>query len=232
MKHIVILIFRPRQQYAGHGRSRLAGGGGDQQPRRRRRARVLPPAAALPPPSSRTATTPRGDAFDAALARAIDTHRPDLLGAGRFHAPYSPRASCSATRAAANIHPSLLPAFPGLDTHARALAAGVKLHGCSVHFVTAQLDHGPIVIQAAVPCLPGDDEARLAARVLAQEHRVYRRPRVWFLEGKLVIEKRGGARLTGSATTVVRAVTRYRAFYETRGYIPSCSPNSGAVSII
>ena len=72
-----------------------------------------------------------------------------------------------------NIHPSLLPAFPGLETHARALAAGVKLHGCTVHFVSEQLDNGPIIAQAAVPVLPGDTPAALAARVLVQEHRIY-----------------------------------------------------------
>ncbi len=72
-----------------------------------------------------------------------------------------------------NVHPSLLPAFPGLDTHKRALAAGVKLHGCTVHWVTQTMDEGPIVAQAAVPVLPGDDEAALAARVLAQEHVMY-----------------------------------------------------------
>ncbi|RYI99356.1 MAG: phosphoribosylglycinamide formyltransferase, partial [Acetobacteraceae bacterium] len=72
-----------------------------------------------------------------------------------------------------NIHPSLLPAFPGLDTHARALAAGVKLHGCTVHWVTEGMDEGPILAQAAVPVLPGDDEPALAARVLAQEHLLY-----------------------------------------------------------
>ena len=72
-----------------------------------------------------------------------------------------------------NIHPSLLPAFPGLDTHARALAAGVKLHGCTVHWVTEGMDEGPILAQAAVPVLPGDDEPTLAARVLAQEHLLY-----------------------------------------------------------
>jgi len=72
-----------------------------------------------------------------------------------------------------NVHPSLLPAFPGLDTHARALAAGVKLHGCTVHLVTEQMDAGPILAQAAVPVLPGDTEATLAARVLTQEHRIY-----------------------------------------------------------
>ena len=72
-----------------------------------------------------------------------------------------------------NIHPSLLPAFPGLDTHARALAAGARLHGCTVHWVTEAMDAGPILAQAAVPVLPGDDEAALADRVLAQEHLLY-----------------------------------------------------------
>lgn len=72
-----------------------------------------------------------------------------------------------------NIHPSLLPAFPGLHTHAAALAAGVRIHGCTVHFVTPALDSGPIIVQAAVPVLTGDDPERLAARVLAQEHRIY-----------------------------------------------------------
>ncbi|MBX5452439.1 MAG: phosphoribosylglycinamide formyltransferase [Acidobacteriia bacterium] len=72
-----------------------------------------------------------------------------------------------------NIHPSLLPAFPGLHTHARALAAGAKVHGCTVHLVTEEMDSGPILVQAAVPVLPDDDEATLAARVLAQEHVIY-----------------------------------------------------------
>ena len=72
-----------------------------------------------------------------------------------------------------NVHPSLLPAFPGLNTHARALAAGVKLHGCTVHLVTQTMDEGPILAQAAVPVLPGDTEASLADRVLVQEHAIY-----------------------------------------------------------
>lgn len=72
-----------------------------------------------------------------------------------------------------NIHPSLLPAFPGLDTHARALAAGVRFTGCTAHFVRPKMDDGPIIVQAAVPVLPGDDEGRLAARVLAAEHKAY-----------------------------------------------------------
>ena len=84
-----------------------------------------------------------------------------------------------------NVHPSLLPAFTGIHTHRRALAEGVKLHGCTVHFVTAELDHGPIIAQAAVPVLPDDDEDSLAARVLAQEHRILPQAVRWFLEGRL-----------------------------------------------
>jgi formyltetrahydrofolate-dependent phosphoribosylglycinamide formyltransferase len=85
-----------------------------------------------------------------------------------------------------NIHPSLLPAFPGLDTHARALAAGNKLHGCTVHLVTERMDDGPILAQAAVPVLPGDSEAELAARVLAQEHLIYPAALAAFAGGKAV----------------------------------------------
>src|SRR3970282_1393825 len=88
-----------------------------------------------------------------------------------------------------NVHPSRLPALRGRDTHARALAAGVKLHGCTVHFVTAELDSGPIVIQAALAVRPADDAERLAARVLKQEHVIYPRAARWFLDGSLVIEK-------------------------------------------
>ena len=84
-----------------------------------------------------------------------------------------------------NIHPSLLPAFPGLHTHRRVLEAGVRIHGCTVHYVTESLDHGPIIIQAAVPVLPDDDEERLAARVLAQEHRIYPQAIRWIVEGRL-----------------------------------------------
>jgi len=87
-----------------------------------------------------------------------------------------------------NIHPSLLPAFPGLATHERALAAGVKLHGCTVHFVTADIDHGPIIAQAAIPVREGDTPERLAARVLREEHRIFPLAVRWFLEDKLVIE--------------------------------------------
>jgi phosphoribosylglycinamide formyltransferase-1 len=127
------------------------------------------------------------EAFDAALAQAIDGFRPDLVVLAGFMRILTDGFVGRYRGHLLNIHPSLLPAFPGLETHARALAAGVKLHGCSVHFVTAELDHGPIVIQAAVPVLPHDDEATLAARVLAQEHRIYPQAARWFIEGKLVI---------------------------------------------
>jgi formyltetrahydrofolate-dependent phosphoribosylglycinamide formyltransferase len=87
-----------------------------------------------------------------------------------------------------NIHPSLLPAFPGLDTHARALAAGVRLHGCTVHLVTAGVDEGPILAQAAVPVLPEDTEASLAARVLAEEHKLYPAALSWLAAGQVRVE--------------------------------------------
>jgi phosphoribosylglycinamide formyltransferase 1 len=103
-----------------------------------------------------------------------------------------------------NIHPSLLPAFPGLHTHERALAAGVKVHGCTVHFVTPELDHGPIVAQAAVPVRAGDDAAALAARVLKQEHIVYPRAVRWFLEGKLALGN-GVVHIKGNDAQVVLA---------------------------
>jgi phosphoribosylglycinamide formyltransferase-1 len=136
------------------------------------------------------------EAFDAALAQAIDGFRPDLVALAGFMRILTESFVLRYQGRMLNIHPSLLPAFPGLDTHGRALAAGVKLHGCSVHFVTPQLDHGPIVIQAAVPVHPEDDEAQLAARVLAQEHRIYPQAARWFLEGKLVIES-GVVRVKG-----------------------------------
>ena len=96
-----------------------------------------------------------------------------------------------------NIHPSLLPAFPGLDTHARALAAGVRLHGCTVHMVTAGVDEGPIIAQAAVSVLPDDTEASLAARVLAEEHRLYPAALSWLAAGRVRLEA-GRAEITGA----------------------------------
>lgn len=137
------------------------------------------------------------DAFDAALADAIDPFRPRLVVLAGFMRVLTPAFVARYEGRLLNIHPSLLPAFPGLDTHARAVAAGVKVHGCTVHFVTAELDHGPIVIQAAVPVRPQDTAETLAARVLRQEHVIYPRAARWFLDGKLVIEA-GVVRVTGS----------------------------------
>jgi phosphoribosylglycinamide formyltransferase-1 len=128
------------------------------------------------------------EAFDEALAAEVDQHRPDLLVLAGFMRVLGETFVQRYRGRMLNIHPSLLPAFPGLHTHRRALEAGVKVHGCTVHFVTPALDNGPIVIQAAVPVLAGDDEAAVAARVLAQEHRVYPKAVRWFVEDRLVIE--------------------------------------------
>jgi len=131
---------------------------------------------------------PTRERFDEALAAEIDRYAPRLVALAGFMRILTPAFTRRYEGRLLNIHPSLLPAFAGLHTHARALEAGVRMHGCTVHFVTADLDHGPIVIQAAVPVLPDDDEDRLAARVLAQEHRIYPQAVRWFLDGKLAIE--------------------------------------------
>jgi len=129
--------------------------------------------------------------FDAALAAEIDRHRPDLVILAGFMRVLTDAFVQHYAGRMLNIHPALLPAFPGLDTHRRALAAGVKLHGCTVHFVTPEVDVGPIVIQAAVPVHPDDDEASLAARVLAQEHRIFPQAVRWFAEGRLQLRPDG-----------------------------------------
>ena len=125
------------------------------------------------------------DAFDAALAGCIDGFAPDLVVLAGFMRILSDGFVHHYAGRLMNIHPSLLPAFPGLHTHRRALAEGVRIHGCTVHFVTPTLDHGPVIIQAAVPVLDSDDEATLAARVLRQEHRIYPQAVRWFAEGRL-----------------------------------------------
>lgn len=128
---------------------------------------------------------PDREAFDAALVEAIDLYQPDLVALAGFMRILGDGVVNHYQGRLMNIHPSLLPAFPGLDTHARALREGVKTHGCTVHFVTPQLDHGPIIIQASVPVLPDDTEQTLAARVLQQEHRIYPQAVRWFAEDKL-----------------------------------------------
>jgi phosphoribosylglycinamide formyltransferase 1 len=131
---------------------------------------------------------PSREAFDRVLGAEIDRFSPRLVVLAGFMRVLTAAFVERYRERLLNVHPSLLPAFPGLDTHARALAAGVKLHGCTVHFVTRELDHGPIVIQAAVPVHADDTPASLAARVLRQEHVVYPRAVRWFLDGKLVIK--------------------------------------------
>jgi phosphoribosylglycinamide formyltransferase-1 len=123
--------------------------------------------------------------FDADLATEIDRHGPDLILLAGFMRVLTADFVSRYRGRMLNIHPSLLPAFPGLNTHQRALEAGVRIHGCTVHFVKPALDHGPIVIQAAVPVLSGDTESSLAARVLQAEHRVYPQAARWFCEGRL-----------------------------------------------
>ncbi|GAP37989.1 phosphoribosylglycinamide formyltransferase [Piscinibacter sakaiensis] len=130
-------------------------------------------------------------AFDTALADAIDAAGADwVVLAGFMRILGEPFVQRYAGRML-NIHPSLLPAFPGLHTHRRALDAGCTLAGATVHFVTPTLDHGPIVAQVAVPVRPGDDEASLAARVLVAEHRLYPQALRWCLEGRVRLRDGG-----------------------------------------
>lgn len=129
--------------------------------------------------------------FDAALVEAIDRHAPDVIAFAGFMRILGDAFIARYAGRMMNVHPSLLPAFVGMNTHARAIAAGCKLAGATVHFVTPQLDGGPIVAQAAVPVLPGDDATQLAARVLEREHVIYPRALRWFIEGRLRIDESG-----------------------------------------
>jgi phosphoribosylglycinamide formyltransferase-1 len=125
------------------------------------------------------------DAFDAALADRIDAHAPDVVVLAGFMRILTPAFVQRFAGRLINIHPSLLPAFTGLHTHQRAIEAGCKLAGATVHFVTAELDHGPIISQAVVPVLPGDTAEALSARVLAREHVIYPQAVRWLVEGVL-----------------------------------------------
>jgi phosphoribosylglycinamide formyltransferase 1 len=131
---------------------------------------------------------PDRESFDAVLAAAIDAHEADLVVLAGFMRVLTTGFVDRYAGRMLNVHPSLLPSFPGLKTHQQALDAGVRLHGATVHFVTSQLDHGPIVAQAAVPVIAGDDPAALAARVLATEHVIYPRAVRWFVEGRLALD--------------------------------------------
>ncbi|MBP0627966.1 MULTISPECIES: phosphoribosylglycinamide formyltransferase [unclassified Cupriavidus] len=126
--------------------------------------------------------------FDAAMAEAIDAHAPDLVVLAGFMRILTPAFVDRYAGRLLNIHPSLLPCFPGLNTHKQALDAGVKLHGATVHFVTPELDHGPIVIQAALDVLPTDTPESLAERLLGCEHQIYPRAVRWFVEDRLQLQ--------------------------------------------
>jgi len=132
------------------------------------------------------------DAFENALAAAIDARAPDLIILAGFMRILSEAFVDRYAGRMINIHPSLLPTYPGVDTHTRALADGVRIHGCTVHFVTDDVDHGPIIAQAAVPVRNDDDAKTLAARVLEAEHRTLVAAVGWFCAGRLVID---GARV-------------------------------------
>jgi len=131
---------------------------------------------------------PDRPSFDAALADLIDGHAPDLVVLAGFMRILTPAFVARYEGRMLNIHPSLLPSFTGLKTHQRAIEAGCKVAGATVHFVSAELDHGPIVAQAVVPILAGDDETTLAARVLAAEHVLYPRAVGWFVKDELRLD--------------------------------------------
>ena len=128
--------------------------------------------------------------FDAALAAVVDASEPDLVVLAGFMRVLTPAFVARYEGRMLNVHPSLLPAYPGLHTHRRALADGVRLHGCTVHFVTPSVDVGPIVAQAAVPVRDGDDAATLAARVLAEEHKLLPAAVGWFCAGRIALHGR------------------------------------------
>lgn len=138
----------------------------------------------------------KGDrpAFDAALDAVLRAAQPDLVCLAGFMRVLTDGFVAGWEGRMINIHPSLLPSFRGLDTHARALDAGVKVHGCTVHYVRPELDNGPIIAQAVVPVLDGDDETTLANRVLAAEHKVYPQAVLRIAEGSVRLD---GNRVTG-----------------------------------
>ena len=136
--------------------------------------------------------------FDTALATEIDRHQPDLIVLAGFMRVLTEGFVARYAGHMVNIHPSLLPSFPGLHTHRRALDAGVRVHGCTVHFVTPGVDSGPIIMQAAVPVLAGDTEDSLAARVLAQEHRIYPQAVRWLCAGRVQLGADHTVTVTGT----------------------------------
>ncbi|HJV71162.1 phosphoribosylglycinamide formyltransferase [Ideonella sp.] len=143
------------------------------------------------------------EAFDAELRRVIDLWGPDLLVLAGFMRILGAAFVRHYEGRMLNIHPSLLPAFTGLHTHRRAIEAGCKVTGATVHFVTPELDHGPIIAQATVPVLPGDDEATLSQRVLVQEHRLYPLVVRWCVEGRLRVQAGRVTQLDGEPQLLV-----------------------------
>jgi len=136
-------------------------------------------------------------AFDQALGDVIAAHAPDYVLLAGFMRILTPALVQRFAGKMLNIHPSLLPLFPGLHTHQQALDAGVRWHGCTVHVVTAQLDHGPIVAQGVIPVHDDDDDATLAARLLPLEHAVYARVVAWLVAGCMSIDADGCVRVAG-----------------------------------
>lgn len=128
------------------------------------------------------------ETFDQALIEVIDTFQPDLVVLAGFMRILSADFVSHYTHRLMNIHPSLLPAFTGLNTHQRVIDSGVKFSGCTVHFVTKTLDHGPIIAQCVVPVLENDTADRLAARILQEEHQIYPKAVQWFIEDRLEIQ--------------------------------------------
>jgi phosphoribosylglycinamide formyltransferase 1 len=143
------------------------------------------------------------EAFDDALAQAIDAFKPDLLVLGGFMRILGAAFVQRYEGRFLNIHPSLLPSFPGLHTHRRALEMGCQAAGATVHFVTAELDHGPIVMQSVVPVRPGDDERSLGARVLATEHLIYPQAVRWFVQDQLRIEAGRVVHVAGASQVLI-----------------------------
>ncbi len=144
---------------------------------------------------------PGREAFDAALMRAIEAQRPDLVLLAGFMRILTDGFIARYERRLVNIHPSLLPAFPGLHTHRRALEAGVKVHGATVHLVTSALDSGPIITQGVVPVLAADTEESLAARVLEVEHRIYPQAVRWLAEGRIEFVAGGVVQVRGAGVS-------------------------------
>jgi phosphoribosylglycinamide formyltransferase-1 len=144
-------------------------------------------AAAIPTAAVESTAHATREQFEDALAAVIDAHRPDCVVLAGFMRVLSETFVHRYADRMLNVHPSLLPAFAGLDTHARALAAGVRAHGATVHFVSPVVDAGPIVAQAVVPVRTDDTVEALAARVLAAEHRLLPKAVEWFLSGRAVL---------------------------------------------